>query len=98
MGADFKMNPAFAQAVLRSGALRAKLEEVVDEAARRYRSTVPVGEGDLRDSIFGQVALTSDGYVGRVGAKDFKAGWVEFGTVRRPPGKQSSWNAGRGRS
>ncbi|MGH9001913.1 MAG: hypothetical protein ACRDYV_02175 [Acidimicrobiia bacterium] len=80
--ANFKLNPHFAEEVLRARFVKEKLEGLVEEGAARYPDGVPVDEGDLRDSIFGDVALTETGFKGRIGATDWKAAIVEFGTSR----------------
>jgi hypothetical protein len=61
------------------------LTSVVEEGAARYREGVPVATGDLQDSVFADVALTAEGWKGRVGASDWKAGLVEFGTSKSRP-------------
>lgn len=84
--AHFVPNPLLAQHLTRSRAMKEKLEELGGQIADRYRAGVPVDEGDLRDSIFSTVELEPErGYVGRVGATDWKAGLVEFGTADTPP-------------
>lgn len=82
---NFVPNPRFEAELLRSTFVKELTEAVAEEAAQRYRDSVPVDEGDLKDSVFGDVALTPDGFQGRVGATDWKAGLVEFGTSRRSP-------------
>lgn len=69
----------------RSTAVKLLLEALAEEGAALYRAGVPVDEGDLRDSIFGDVALTEDGFKGRIGARDWKAALVELGTSLRDP-------------
>lgn len=81
----FVPNPRFEEEILRSTKVRDALEEVAKEGAARYRDGVPVDEGDLIDSVFGDVALTPDGYQGRIGATDWKAALVEFGTIEHRP-------------
>lgn len=82
---NFVPNPLFEAELLRSSLVRDILEGLVDQGAEDYRDSVPVAEGDLRDSVFGVVALTGDGFQGRIGATDWKAGLVEFGTARNRP-------------
>lgn len=83
--ADFTLDPDFEKAFLRGAEMRAMLEPLVEEGAARYRDGVPVATGDLQDSVFGDVALTAEGWKGRVGATDWKAGLVEFGTSKNRP-------------
>lgn len=78
-------NPTFEAELVRSTFVKMLLEELAERGAALYRDGVPVDEGDLADSIFGDVALTSDGFAGRVGATDWKAGLVEFGTSLHAP-------------
>ena len=81
----FVKKPGFEDEILRSTGVRDALEQIAEEGAARYREGVPVDEGDLRDSTFGDVALTDEGYVGRIGATDYKAALVEFGTFEHAP-------------
>jgi hypothetical protein len=83
--ANFKLNPHFAKEVLRAKFVKEKLEDLVEEGADRYRDGVPVDDADLRDSVFGEVALTEEGFKGRIGATDWKAALIEFGTSKRKP-------------
>lgn len=78
-------NPSLAEEAKRSTAIRDILEADSEAAADSYRELVPVAEGDLRDSIYSRVVLTPEGYVGEVGATDWKAGLVEFGTSLHDP-------------
>jgi len=84
-GFRFVKNPSFEKELLRSLALGKILEEYAKAGAEVYRNGVPVNEGDLAASVFGDVALTEDGFVGRIGATDWKAALVEFGTSLRSP-------------
>ena len=84
-GFRFVENPTFRREVLRSYAVGKLLEELAKEGAAVYRNGVPVDEGDLADSVFGDVTLTEEGFVGRIGASDWKAALVEFGTSLRNP-------------
>lgn len=81
----FVPNPGFEKAITRTTGVRDALQQIAEEGAARYREHVPVKSGDLRDSIFGDVALTGDGYKGRIGASDYKAALVEFGTLEHSP-------------
>lgn len=84
-GVKFVPDPGFEAALLRSTAVKKLLEAIAEQGAALYRDGVPVDEGDLRDSIFGDVALTEDGFRGRIGATDWKAALVELGTSLRDP-------------
>lgn len=75
----------FREEVLRASIVKELLDGIAREGAEIYRDGVPVDEGDLRDSVFGDVVLTADGYQGRIGATDWKAALVEFGTSIRSP-------------
>lgn len=77
--------PSFEREILRSYFVKSLLEALADAGARLYRDGVPVDEGDLHDSIFGIVELTVEGYRGRVGATDWKAALIEFGTSKNAP-------------
>ena len=83
MAIRFDPDPKFEEEMRRSPDLRAHLEQLAKAAAERAQQLVPVKTGALRDSIEGVVDYDQRGFVGRVDAHDFKAGWVEFGTVRR---------------
>lgn len=83
--ATFIPNPLFEAELLRSTFVKHLLEAAAEAGAAIYKDGVPVDEGDLRESIFGDVALTADGYKGRIGATDWKAALVELGTSLRDP-------------
>lgn len=85
MTARLEISPTFEAEVLRSFFVKTLLEALADAGAELYREGVPVDEGDLHDSIFGIVELTVEGYRGRVGATDWKAALIEFGTSKRDP-------------
>lgn len=84
-GVRFIPNPDFEAELLRSTAVRDLLDELAKQGAAIYRDGVPVDEGELRSSVFGDVALTEDGYRGRIGATDWKAALVELGTSLHDP-------------
>lgn len=59
------------------------LDLSANELVGRMRALAPVDRGDLRDSI---EAKPGDHELQRkVATDDFKARWVEFGTVDQPP-------------
>lgn len=84
-GVTFVPNPRFEEELLRSTFVKVILDELAKAAATLYRDGVPVDEGDLRDSVFGDVQLTADGFAGRIGATDWKAALVELGTSLLEP-------------
>lgn len=84
-GVLYLPNPDFERELVRSTFVALILHELAEHGETLYREGVPVAEGDLRDSIFSSVELTADGYRGRVGATDWKAALVEFGTSLRAP-------------
>lgn len=81
----FIPKPGFERAVLRAGFVKRHVEKLAEKGAEAYREGVPVHEGDLKESVFSDVALTPEGFRGRFGAKDWKAGLVELGTARTRP-------------
>lgn len=81
----FVLDPRFEKGILRSTVVRDHLEEVAHQGAEAYREGVPIASGELFDSIFGDVALTPEGFQGRIGAKAPHAGLVELGTIDTPP-------------
>ena len=84
-GVVFVPNPDFERELLRSTLAKTVLLELAEKGAALYRDGVPVDEGDLRDSVFGDVQLTEDGFAGRIGATDWKAALVELGTSLLAP-------------
>lgn len=84
-GVVFVPNPNFEEELLRSTFVKVILESLAEAGAALYRDGVPVDEGDLRDSVFGDVQLTGDGFAGRIGATDWKAALVELGTSLLAP-------------
>lgn len=84
MAVRFDPDPTLEAELARTVEVAAVLEALAAAAAETARRLVPVASGDLRDSIDHEVAMEAAGQVGRVFATDFKASWVEFGTIRRP--------------
>ena len=84
-GVLFVPNPNFEEELRRASFVKEILDELAKEGAALYRDGVPVDEGDLRDSVFGDVQLTEDGFAGRIGATDWKAALVELGTSLLAP-------------
>ena len=81
----FVPNPRLEGELARSTQVKETLEDLARRGAELYAASVPIDTGDLQASIFGDVALTEDGFVGRIGAKDPMAGLVEFGTIENAP-------------
>lgn len=84
-GVTFVPDPGFESELLRSAAVRDLLAELAETGAALYREGVPVDSEGLKESVFSAVALTSEGWVARVGAKAPHAGLVELGTSKRAP-------------
>lgn len=80
-----EIDPAFERNALRALFVKDLLEELSAQGADYYRDGVPTDTYDLHDSIFSDVALTPQGWRGRVGAADWKAALIEFGTSRNLP-------------
>jgi hypothetical protein len=81
----FDLDPDFEDAVLRSAEFRDALEDLVAEAPAGADLRPPYLTGTLASSFLGDVPHTEDGWVGRVGATDFKAPWFEEGADGVPP-------------
>ena len=81
---SFIPNPNFEAELRRSTGAKEGLEKIVEAVAADYRDGVPVDTEGVKGSIFSDVANTDDGFVGRVGATDWKAGLVELGTSKVP--------------
>lgn len=71
----------FERELLKSDFMRDLLEEPVQQAASMAKDLAPRDTGDLAESVYGDVALTAKGWVGRVGAEDYKAPWFEEGAT-----------------
>jgi hypothetical protein len=85
MMAEFRMDPHFQAAAFRSTGMKTKLQELADAGAKAYAESVPVETEELKNSIFGDVALTETGYKGRIGATSPHAALVELGTREHAP-------------
>ncbi|GAC70729.1 HK97 gp10 family phage protein [Gordonia soli] len=77
--------------------VRKQLDKLAKEGADYAQSIAPVGTkrhtlksgyvdepGDYRDSIYGTTVFVGGRWRGRVGARDYKAHWIEYGTVHMP--------------
>lgn len=84
LGRRFTLDPGFAAAVSRTSQVRDLLDEKATAAAEEAANRAPFATGALAESVFADVALTADGYRGRVGAEDFKAPWFEEGAAGVP--------------
>lgn len=83
-GVTFTPNPFFEGELLRSGMLDDDLMEAAEAIASAARGLAPVDEGDYRDSITAEVGQGDKGVEGNVFSEDYKAGFVEFGTIHNP--------------
>jgi hypothetical protein len=64
--------------------LRGAIEREVLVGQEYARSIAPVHTGRYRDSIQGTVVVGRSRMIGRVGAQDQKAWWIEFGAKNNP--------------
>lgn len=80
----FELDPNFEPLMRRSTGLRNVISAYAEEVAGVARGLAPRRNDDLRNSIEAEVGLDQNGILGRVNAHDFKAHWIEFGTVRTP--------------
>lgn len=62
----------------------ARLLATAERVAEEARRMAPVVTGDYRDSIEAVIADDGGERVGRVVARDWKAGFIEFGVYGRP--------------
>lgn len=80
----FELAPDFEEELLHSQPVRAVLEDrtqAVAERASRLAPDDPTTTGsDLHTNITADIGLDARGWVGRVNANDWKAGFWEFGT------------------
>lgn len=80
----FVENPDFIKEAMRSPGMVHMLGFKADMAAEKAKDIAPVETGAYRDSIEGQSGFADNAARGRVVARDFKAGWIEFGTWKWP--------------
>lgn len=89
MADRFVSDPGFEGEILHGAAMKDVLETLTQRVRDRASDLFPddprtVGR-DLHSNIEAEVGLRpGHGFVGRVNAFDFKAGWFEFGTARIP--------------
>lgn len=80
---SFKANPALIAELAADKLLEAATEAQVARAVAAAKAAAPVDEGDYRDSI---KAVPGDGdTIARITSDDYKAHWIEWGTVHQPP-------------
>lgn len=78
----FIPNPAM-QAELEGNPLMVEaMKSRAEQGAEAAKNLAPVETGDYRDSIQADAGIEDGAAKGRVVATDFKAGWIEFGTVQ----------------
>lgn len=80
----FVPNPAAPAALEATAAMAAMLERRAQMAATRAQEIAPRQTGDYADSIEGVSVFEGGKAKGRILARDFKAGWIEFGTWKWP--------------
>jgi hypothetical protein len=64
--------------------MREALRRRGEAAAEQARVTAPYQSGNYRDSIGVDIIVEDGTAVARLLASDFKASWIEFGTVKWP--------------
>lgn len=84
----FELDPNFERELCSSGPVREGLEEITRSVRHRASELAPddprtTGK-DLHENIEADVGLGPRGFMGRVNAFDWKAGWYEFGSRRTP--------------
>lgn len=88
MGADFRLDPRFEEAISTGRELVEALEDLGDRVKRRASEIYPddprTGGKDLHTNITVESGVEHGRGMARVNANDFKAGWFEFGTSRVP--------------
>lgn len=82
--ARYEPNPRFEAELLRSVEIVPILEDFTGRTAARARDLAAERSKTIAAGIDSEVAMTAQGYRGRVNAFDFKSGWAEFGTSRFP--------------
>jgi hypothetical protein len=80
----FRYNRAIEGAVRRHPKVRDRLQATVNDLVPVAKGNAPTLTGDYVDSIDGIVYMAADGLRGRLLARDWKAGLIEFGTVDTP--------------
>lgn len=81
---SFKFNRNVVPRLSRDEPVRLVLQERAEEVAEEARRLAPVDTGAFRDSITPEVFKERSGFRARVVAYDWKAHFIEYGTIRRP--------------
>lgn len=81
MPSGFIPNKSFPAELEREPEYTSGLAGETEKAAAAARSFAPVRTGAYRDSI----QVVKDGRKVYLSAKDFKANWIEFGSINNPP-------------
>jgi len=80
----FVPNPKAVEQLERGFAMQAHLKQRADEVAAEAKRIAPVETGAYRDSIEGVAGLDESGrMVGRALAADWKANFIELGTIHQ---------------
>jgi hypothetical protein len=69
------------EAVLRSAEAKRAVEAVAAQSESAAKALAPVGDGDYRDGISGEVEFREGQWVAVVVGRDFKTNWIERGAV-----------------
>lgn len=84
-GSKYLPNPEFNELMERTQTMANAMGVFAEEGADRAKEAAPVLSGDYKESIKGEGGFNEEGKaVGRVWSDDFKAGWIEFGTLYLP--------------
>lgn len=78
----FTYNPRVEGVIARSPAVARAVEATANAIRDQARENAPVRTGALRDSIETVTGVDERGAFARVVVRDFKGGWLEFGTER----------------
>lgn len=81
---SFTANPQIAQLLMRSEQMKIMLLAQAGRGVAKARILAPEQSGDYKRSITAVAGLEGGSMRSRIVAKDFKAGWIEFGTVKTP--------------
>lgn len=76
----FRPNRNFDRELQRQASYQARLAQAAEPAAEQAKQFAPVRTGDYRDSI--KAVADAEGV--RVQATDWKANWIEFGSIHNP--------------
>lgn len=86
---DFKMDPHFIDELKRGTSMKDALQEVADDVKDNVQEIAKAeayDQGDYHDGIEAIAGPHENGEMAaRVIGKDFKTGWIEFGTERQSP-------------